>query len=214
MKIEKVLTYGVIGYGIYHFFLKKSVSSVMEDMPIPNIEQDIEFGYDELHAPVTSFRYNGMSALRTDAQGTPLPCGSNGNPFTSQGLQGKFAKKVDLVAPTTFFAVLDLGTASSIASGDKQAKDFGNWTDAISGYLHHGLQVGDEIQLSVNGGQFTALDGQVVTILQLGTDNCTSDGQIQNPATSVVIDVPIVIEGASDWQYPSMEAFGTFNKIN
>jgi len=210
MKIEKVLTYGVIGYGIYHFFLKKSVSSVMEDMPIPNIEQDIEFGYDELHAPVTSFRYNGMSALRTDAQGTPLPCGSNGNPFTSQGLQGKFAKKVDLVAPTTFFAVLDLGSAIDIASGKRQSKGI----DGIMGNFFHGLQVGDQIQLSVNGGQFTALDGQVVTILQLGTDNCTSDGQIQNPATSVVIDVPIVIEGASDWQYPSMEAFGTFNKIN
>jgi len=213
MKIEKVLTFGVIGYAFYHFFLKKGVTSDVEDMP--TTFDPTGFGYQgELHPPVTSFRYNGMSALRSDSNGNPLPCGSNGNPFTSQGIEGKFTKKNDLVAPTTFFAVLDLGTASSIASGDKQAKDFGNWTDAISGYLHHGLQVGDEIQLSVNGGQFTALDGQVVTILQLGTDNCTSDGQIQNPITSVVVDVPIIIEGASDWQYPSMEAFGTFFKIN
>tara|TARA_R110000787_G_scaffold37633_8_gene95400 strand:+ start:243 stop:833 length:591 start_codon:yes stop_codon:yes gene_type:complete len=196
MKIEKVLTFGVVGYALYHFFLKKPATEVVH-----LVEEEVDTILPDDGEPKTSFRYNGMSALRSDGQGMPLPCGQNGNPFTSQGIEGKFTKKQDLVAPTTFFAVLNIGSSREISQG-------------ITPSYTHGLRVGDELQLSVNGGQFTALDGQVVTILQLGTDNCTSDGQIQNPKTSVVIDVPIIIEGASDWQYPSMEAFGTFFKIN
>ena len=205
MKIEKILTYGLAGYVVWSLFLKKKYPSPITnaiDTAVATVEGGDSSGYS-IGSGGYYFRYGGMSALRNNGNGFPIPCGQSGNPFTSQGIEGTFTKK--LVAPTTFFAVLELGSQDSIVNG---------YSEPNSNRGENALKVGDTIQMELLGGQFTALDGQVATVLQLGTDNCTSSGHSEMKYSAIVIDVPIVIEGASDWQYPSMEAFGTLKKIN
>jgi DNA-binding GntR family transcriptional regulator len=73
--------------------------------------------------------------------------------------------------------------------------------------------VGDKLQLKVEGGQFSALDGLVVTVLQLGTDACTASKTPEMMFNSVVVDVPIILQGADDYQYPAQDAIGCFKKL-
>jgi len=204
--LEKLLIYGGILYLVYELFLKNKKPSVITnaiDSTIDTINGVDASSYDNSTDSTYGFRYAGGSALRTGNLGNAIPCGTNGNPFTSQGIEGNSAKT--LVAPTTFFATLELGSANAIANG--YSEPFANLGD-------HNIQVGDELQVAVLGGQFSALDNNVVTVLQLGTDNCTSTGRPQGKYNVIVVDVPIIIQGASDYQYPSMEAYGTVTKIN
>jgi hypothetical protein len=207
MKLEKLLIYGGILYLVYELFLK----NVPQASPITNaIDEAIDMisGGDGSSTsnslnPTHGFRYAGGSAMRQDQNGNPIPCGVSGNPFTSAGVQGKSAQQG--VAPTTFFATLELGSPDSIVNG---------YSEPYANVGGHTLKVGDRVQVSVLGGQFSALDNNVFTVLQLGTDTCTSSGNAQGKYSMVVIDLPIIIQGASDYQYPSMEAFGTLKQLN
>jgi hypothetical protein len=205
MKLEKILTYAVIGYVVYYLFLRKKTPNPIQNA-IDTTTTVLEGGDTSAYSISEGgygFRYSGSSALRSDEYGNPIPCGTNGNPFTSVGIEGKFAKT--LSAPTTFFAVLELGSPHAIANG---------YSEPNSNRGKHALKVGDKIQMQVKGGQFSALENQVATILQLGTDSCTSSGHAEMKYSAIVIDIPIILQGASDYQYPSMEAYGTLTKIN
>ena len=207
MKLERLLLYGGILYLVYELFLKNGASA----SPITNAVNeaiDTVTGGDGSATsnslnPTHGFRYAGGSAMRQDQNGNPIPCGVSGNPFTSAGIEGKSAQQG--VAPTTFFAMLELGSPDSIANG---------YSEPYANMGGHNLQVGDQVQVSVLGGQFSALDNNVFTVLQLGSDTCTDTGTAQGKYSMVVIDLPIIVQGASDYQYPSMEAFGTVTKIN
>ena len=205
--LEKYLIYGGILYLVYILFFKDKKPSVVTnaiDETVAVVTGDDASAYDNDTDSTYGFRYSGGSALRTDvATGMPIPCGSNGNAFTSKGIEGRFSKT--LVAPTTFFATLELGSANAIAEG--YSEPFANRGD-------HNIQVGDQLQVAILGGQFSALDNNVVNVIQIGTDRCTSTGNAQGKYNVIVVDVPIIIEGASDYQYPSMEAYGTVSKIN
>jgi len=204
--LQEYLIYGGILYLVYILFLKDKKPSVITnaiDSTIAVVNGEDASAYDNSTDSTYGFRYAGGSALRNDSAGNPIPCGANGNPFTSKGIEGNFNKT--LVAPTTFFASLELGSANAIAEG--YSEPFANLGD-------HNLQVGDELQVSILGGQFSALDNNIVTVLQIGTDACTSTGSAQGKYNVIVVDVPIIVDGASDYQYPSMEAYGTVSRIN
>ena len=205
--LEKLLIYGGILYLVYELFLKDKKPSVITnaiDSAVAVVNGEDASNYNNSADSNYGFRYVGGSALRSDpSTGMPIPCGGNGNPFTSKGVEKTMNKT--LVAPTTFFVALELGSANAIAEG--YSEPFANQGD-------HNIRVGDQLQVAVLGGQFSALDNNIVTVLQTGTDMCTSNGRAQGKYNIIVVDVPVIIEGASDYQYPSMEAYGTVSKIN
>jgi len=74
------------------------------------------------------------------------------------------------------------------------------------------IKVGDRLQIEMKGGQFSAMDGQVVTVLQLGSDACTTSGRPEMMNSAVVVDFPIILQGAQDYQYPAMDGIGCFKR--
>jgi hypothetical protein len=75
------------------------------------------------------------------------------------------------------------------------------------------VNVGDQLLLNVVGGQFSAMDSQLVRVLQVGTDACTNSGAPELMNSGIVVDFPIILEGADDAQYPAQDAIGYFSKI-
>jgi hypothetical protein len=103
--------------------------------------------------------------------------------------------------------MLEIGTPESIVQGF-----------TMPGANIRGMQPivkpGDMIELNVTGGQFSALQDQRVTVLQLGSDTCNNSGQIEGAGNMIVVDFPIIIEGADDAQYPPQTGSGTFRLVN
>ena len=200
MKIEKALIYGGIGFLAYKAFMapkapQKNLSMTGGQPLLSNSPEDT-LGHEGKYW----WRYMGSSALRVDpATGRPIDCGTAGEPFSSTGIEGHFAKKG--VAPTTYYAVLQMGTQRGIMEGALQP----NCNMTTKGNV---IKPGDRLQLTVTGGQFSALDNQIVTVLQLGTDSCTAKGAPEMMNCAVVVDFPIILEGADDYQYPAQEAIG------
>ena len=149
------------------------------------------------------WRYVGMSALRIDQNGNPIYCGIPGDPFAYEGIEGASATVGS--APTTFYAMFELGDEVSTTEGY-------SLLGLNAGEKH--IRVGDTLDLTVTGGQFSALDGLCVTVLQLGSDTCTTSGKVEGKGRFFVVDVPIILEGAQDSQYPAMEASGYAKKVN
>ena len=198
MNLEKILVYGGLGYLAYRLIQDRNQPqqspSVAPLTPIGDtgVGQGGEY----------FFRYVGSSALRTDSNGNPIDCGVSGEPFASAGVERQFAKIGS--APTTYFAMLQLGTRESIHEG---------YSVANSNLGQNAIQVGDRLQIQVTGGQFSAMDNQVVTVLQLGSDTCTTSGTPEMMNSAIVVDFPIILEGAQDYQYPAQDAIGYFKKI-
>jgi len=204
MKTQDLLIYGGLGYLAYRFLFKEKpaptpateTNGVQADTPMLDTSNVGLNG--KIH-----WRYVGSSALRVDANGQPIYCGAPGMPFAVSGIEGQFAKTA--VAPTTFYAMLEIGDEQSVNEGY-------TLPEANAGGKH--LKPGDTIDLKVTGGQFSALDGQRVTVLQLGSDTCTSAGTIEGKNNFVVVDIPIIMEGADDSQYPAQEGSGYAVKVN
>jgi hypothetical protein len=53
----------------------------------------------------------------------------------------------------------------------------------------------------------------LVRVLQIGTDACTNSGAPELMNSGIVVDFPIILEGADDAQYPAQDAIGYFSKI-
>jgi hypothetical protein len=227
MKTENLFLYGVIGFLAYYLLLRKKPNTTesMALTPInvpdggtntptnggaPGTEALMPTAYGSNDANTVGsggkyyFRYAGSSALRTEA-GQPINCGQPGNPFTSGGVETYHATKG--FAPTTFFALLEMGTQASVYEG------YSIPSANVSNQGGSKIRVGDKLQLKVEGGQFSALDGLVVTVLQLGTDACTASKTPEMMWNSVVVDVPIILQGADDYQYPAQDAIGCFKKL-
>lgn len=149
------------------------------------------------------FKYVGMSALRVDENGQEIYCGIPGEPFSVAGIEGSSATVGS--APTTFYALLELGDEKSVNEGY-------SIPGANAGARH--IKTGDTLDLTITGGQFSALDNQRVTVLQLGTDKCTPSGKAEGKRNLFVVDVPIILEGAQDSQYPAQEGVGYATKVN
>jgi len=204
MKIEKLLLYGGLGYLAYRAFFKQKsplteIEASVQD-PILNAEANA-VGKDGKYY----FRYAGMSALRSDPiTGQTINCGVANEPFSSSGIEGRFAQTG--VAPTTYYAIFEIGSKRSIQ--EKYTLPTSNLSNG-----DNKVKVGDRLQISMLGGQFSALENQVVTVLQLGTDSCTPSGSPEMMNSSVVVDMPIILEGAGDSQYPPQQGFGYFEKI-
>jgi hypothetical protein len=206
MNFKELAVYGGIAYLAYMAFFKRKAPATGEkialDQPLLSTSPENVIGTDGKFY----FRYAGSSALRVDpASGQPINCGKGGDPFTSRGIEGHFAKQG--VAPTTYYAVLQLGSQQAVMEGSHQPN--ANLTVGKGNILN----VGDKIVLTVTGGQFSALDNQVVTVLQLGTDACTQTGAPEMMNSAVVVDVPIILEGAGDYQYPAQQAIGFAQRI-
>jgi len=204
MKIEKLLIYGGLGYLAYRLFFKEKspyggeTSESALDLDTPFVDTSnvgAEGRFD--------WKYVGASALRTDQNGQPIYCGVPGNPFSSAGIEGRSATTG--VAPTTYYAMFELGDKKSVTEGYALP-------GANAGGRH--IQVGDTLDLTVTGGQFSALDGQRVTVLQLGSDACTPSGKSEGGNSFFVVDMPIILEGADDSQYPPQEGIGYAQKVN
>jgi len=200
MNFEKALIYGGLGYLAYMAFLKPKAPqknlALTGSQPLLSTNPEDTLGNEGKYW----WRYMGSSALRVDpSSGRPIDCGVAGEPFSSTGIEGHFAKRG--VAPTTYYAVLQLGTQRGIMEGALQP----NCNLTAQGNV---VKPGDRLQLTVTGGQFSALDNQIVTVLQLGTDACTRSGMPEMMNCAVVVDMPVILEGADDWQYPSQEAIG------
>lgn len=204
MKTEQLLIYGGLGYLAYRVFFKDkphtsgdtSATTAQADTPIADLS---DVGRDGKYY----WRYVGMSALRQDQNGQPIVCGLPGNPFTSPGVEGASAKTG--VAPTTFYAMFELGDEQSVNEG---------YSLAMANANGQHIKVGDQLDLTVTGGQFSALDGLRVTVLQLGSDTCTPTGTSEGPNSFFVVDLPIILEGAGDAQYPPQEGIGYGIKVN
>jgi len=217
MKIEKILLYGILGFIAYKFLFRKAspntntgVTAVTPDVvddggtPPPTGLANPDKMAASPNGYKCYFRYRGSSALRT-INGQSVNCGKPGDPYTSAGVEGHFAKNG--FAPTTYFAVLELGSKTAIYEGYSEP----NGNVAPGGGLK--VNVGDQLLLSVTGGQFSALDNQLVTVLQVGTDSCTASGAPELMNSGIVIDIPIILQGADDAQYPAQDAIGYFTKI-
>jgi len=203
MKTQDILIYGGLGYLAYRLFLKEkpytnndSAQGYQADTPTMDLSA---VGLNNKY----HFRYVGSSALRTDSNGQPIYCGIPGEPFSVQGVEGKSATIG--TAPTTFYAMFELGDEVSVNEGYSL---FG----ANNGGKH--VAVGDTLDLTVTGGQFSAMDGQRVTVIQLGSDKCTPSGKVEGRDRLFVVDIPIILEGAQDSQYPAQEAVGYGVKVN
>lgn len=204
MKIEKLLIYGGLGYLAYHLFFKEKsphggeATSTDLDPETPLMDTS-NVGLEGR----LNWKYVGASALRNDDNGQPIYCGVPGNPFASAGVEGRSATTG--VAPTTYYAMFELGDKKSVTEGY-------SLPGANAGGKH--VQVGDTLDLTVQGGQFSALDGQRVTVLQLGSDTCTPSGRSEGGNSFFVVDIPIILEGAGDSQYPPQEATGYATRVN
>ena len=204
MKIENLLIYGGLGYLAYHLFFKdkspmgNETSSTDIDLGQPMMDQSNVGLNGRL-----DFKYVGASALRTDESGREIYCGVPGNPFASAGVEGRSATTG--VAPTTYYAMFELGDKKGVNEGYVLP-------GSNTGGKH--VQVGDTLDLQITGGQFSALDNQRVTVLQRGSDKCTPTGQAEGMNTFFVVDVPIILEGAGDSQYPPQEAVGYATRVN
>jgi len=198
MNLEKLLLYGGIGYLAYRVINDRNTPQQGPGIdvlpPLMGEIPDAEGDY--------FFRYVGSSALRTDFDGTPIDCGMSGQPFSSAGVERQFAKTG--AAPTTYYAMLQIGTRESVYEGQSVPN---------SNVGANSIKVGDKLQINIRGGQFSAMDGQVVTVLQLGSDNCTTSGSPEMMKSAVVVDFPIILQGAQDYQYPAMDAIGSFKRI-
>ena len=200
MKFEKYLLYGGVAYlGYRAFFASKNTKAdATIGSPITDLltTEESTVGSDGKYY----FRYVGTSALRVDSNGNKIDCGVGGNPFSSSGIEGNFARVGS--APTTYYAMFEIGTERSTMEGAHLVNANKN-----------GLRVGDRIQLTLLGGQFSAMENQIVTVLQLGSDVCNSSRQPQMMNSSIVIDFPVILEGANDSQYPAQQAFGYGIKV-
>ena len=198
MKIENLLIYGGLGYLAYRVITDRNTPQQGPGIdPLPPLMGEIPDAEGDYY-----FRYVGSSALRTDFDGTPIDCGMNGQPFSSAGVERQFAKTG--AAPTTYYAMLQIGTKESVHEGQMVPN---------SNVGKNAIKVGDKLQIQVRGGQFSAMDGQVVTVLQLGSDNCTTSGNPEMMNSAVVVDFPIILQGAEDYQYPAQDAIGSFKRI-
>jgi hypothetical protein len=198
MNLERLLVYGGIGYLAYRVINDRSTPKSQPGIePLEPLVQNIPDNQGRYY-----FRYVGSSALRSDFDGTPIDCGMNGEPFTSAGVERQFASIG--AAPTTYYAMLEIGTRQSVNEGYRVPNSN---TGANS------IQVGDRIQLSLTGGQFSALDNQVVTVLQLGSDACTTSGSPERTNSAIVVDMPIILQGAQDYQYPAQDGIGYFKRM-
>jgi len=204
MKTQNLLIYGGLGYLAYRLFFKEK-SPTNGDSSSTTLQQDTP-GMDTSQVGAKGrldWRYVGSSALRLDDNGQPIYCGVPGNPFSSSGIEGRSAKTG--VAPTTYYAMFELGDEKSVNEG---------YSLMGSNSQAQHIQVGDTLDLRVTGGQFSALDGQRVTVLQLGSDACTPSGRPEGKTNFFVVDMPIILEGADDSQYPPQEATGYAIKVN
>ena len=198
MNTEKLIVYGGLGYLAYLAFFKdkQPTSNTALDLGQPILEEENNVGKDGKY----HFRYVGMSALRTDPiTGKAINCGVSNEPFSSTGVEGRFASTG--VAPTTYYAMLELGSEHSIM--EKYTLPNSNLSNG-----QHRINVGDRLGIKLLGGQFSALENQMVTVLQVGSDTCTSSGQAEMMNSAIVVDIPIVLEGAGDSQYPPQQAVG------
>ncbi len=198
MNTEKLIVYGGLGYLAYLAFFKDKQPTAQNnfDLGAPILSEENNVGKDGKYY----FRYVGMSALRTDPiTGKAINCGVSNEPFSSSGVEGRFASTG--VAPTTYYAMLELGSENSIM--EKYMLPNSN----LSGGKNR-IQVGDRLGIKMLGGQFSALENQMVTVLQLGSDSCTSSGRPEMMNSSIVVDIPIVLEGAGDSQYPPQQGVG------
>tara|TARA_R110000803_G_scaffold110048_1_gene178438 strand:- start:729 stop:1343 length:615 start_codon:yes stop_codon:yes gene_type:complete len=199
MNLQKTLIYGGIGYLAYRAFFqpKDAQSSTGLDLgqPIFSTEEENMVGSEGKFY----FRYAGSSALRVDEKGNRINCGIAGNPYSVSGIEGNSARTG--VAPTTYYALFELGSERSVMEGyplpNANLKSGG-----------HKINVGDRLQLTLTGGQFSALENQIVTVIQLGSDTCNASGNVELQHSSIVVDLPIILEGAGDAQYPAAEAYG------
>ncbi len=198
MNLEKILVYGGLGYLAYRVIKGRNQPQQGPTVAPMTPLGDTKVGVDGEYF----FRYVGSSALRTDSNGQSIDCGVNGEPFTSAGVDRQFANIGS--APTTYFAMLQIGTRESVHEG---------YSVANSNLGSNSIQVGDRIQIQVTGGQFSAMDNQVVTVLQLGSDTCTTSGTPEMMNSAIVVDFPIILEGAQDYQYPAQDAIGYFKQI-
>lgn len=201
MKTKEILALGGLGYLAYLALFKKKAPQTTEkiaaDQPLLSVRPEDVMGADGKFW----FRYAGSSALRVDpGTGKPIHCGVPGEPFSSAGVEGHFAKSG--VAPTTYYAVLQLGNKRGIMEGAHQPASN---TTLAGGTI---VKPGDKLLLTTTGGQFSALDNQVVTVLQLGTDACTNSGKPEMMNSAIVVDIPIVLEGAGDYNYPAQQSIG------
>lgn len=200
MKFEQYLLYGGVAYlGYRAFFAPKPIKEGGTiGNPITDLltTEESTVGADGRFY----FRYVGTSALRVDSNGNKIDCGVAGNPFSSSGIDGNFAKIGS--APTTYYAMFEIGTERSTMEG----------THLINANKDK-LKVGDRLQLTLLGGQFSAMENQIVTVIQLGSDVCNNSRQPQMMNSSIVIDFPIILEGANDSQYPPQQAFGYGVKV-
>ena len=202
MNTEKLLIYGGVGFLAYHLFFKKkspvsdSPTTLQADTPLMDASNVGLNG--KIH-----WRYVGSSALRTDDSGQPIYCGVPGQPFSVSGVEGASATTAS--APTTFYAMLEIGDEQSVNEGYSIPM-------ANAGQKH--VQVGDTLDLTLTGGQFSAMDGQRVTVIQIGSDKCTPSGKAEGKGNFIVVDWPIILEGAQDSQYPAQEGSGYATRVN
>jgi hypothetical protein len=202
MKTQDLLIYGGLGYLTYRLFFKdkpapsQTTQGAQIDTPMMDASQ---VGLNNTY----HFKYVGMSALRVDENGQEIYCGIPGEPFSVAGIEGSSATVGS--APTTFYALLELGDEKSVNEGY-------SIPGANAGARH--IKTGDTLDLTITGGQFSALDNQRVTVLQLGTDKCTPSGKAEGKRNLFVVDVPIILEGAQDSQYPAQEGVGYATKVN
>jgi len=198
MNLEKILVYGGLGYLAYR--LIQSRNQPQQGPGVTLIPPPEDKGVGE--GGEYYFRYVGSSALRTNFDGSPIDCGMSGEPFSDAGVERQFATTGS--APTTYFAMLEIGTRDSIYEGRRLPN---------SNLGQDSIKVGDKLQIEMKGGQFSAMDGQVVTVLQLGSDSCTTSGRPEMMNSAVVVDFPIILQGAQDYQYPAMDGIGCFKRI-
>ena len=198
MNLEKLLVYGGLGYLAYRVINDRNTPTMQPTLdPLATLEQGIPDDSGRYY-----FRYVGSSALRSDFDGKAIDCGMNGEPFTAAGVDRQFAKTGS--APTTYYAMLEIGTRASIHEGTRIPN---------SNTGPESIKVGDRLQISLTGGQFSALDNQVVTVLQLGSDACTTSGSPEMTNSAVVVDFPIILQGAQDYQYPAQDGIGYFKRM-
>ncbi len=114
MKTEKVLIYGGLGYLAYRYLFKKKPADhnaeeqgYQPDTPVMDLSA-VGAGA-KYH-----FRYVGASALRLDQNGQPIYCGIPGEPFSVQGVEGKYATVGS--APTHTCPTLDVATKHATTS--------------------------------------------------------------------------------------------------
>ena len=185
MKLQKLFTYAIVGYGIYYIFFRNRVKTA----PVKTAENFKDQPRNlTIEDGVYEFEFVGSSALRVDPNtGLNVPCGLPGDPFNSRGVEGQFATVG--VAPTTFYAMFRVKSNATINPGDR-------------------------IQVDLQSGDLSALDGNIMRVLQHGSDTCNADGKAVGMNNMIVVDFPMVLEGSSDYLHPQKSGRGTFKIVN